>query len=308
MSVSVSLKTRNREYHLNLGAWHIGGFFVAVVLLAATFVSTQLNQLDPIRLKVAEKRIENESQVVQLDELRQATARQLQQLAGRVGLLQAHTQRLEALGSRLTDLHELDSTEFDFAAEPPVGGPINIDTADEVIEPGEQLGELLAKIDELSSQLNNRTRQLALLENLLLNHQISDESYVSGRPISDGWLSSYFGTRTDPFTRKPAHHKGIDFAGKEGGDVVATGAGIVTWSAHRGGYGELVEINHGAGLSTRYGHNQTLLVKVGDVVTKGQVIARMGSTGRSTGPHVHYEVLKHGRQIDPIKYVYRKAK
>lgn len=105
----------------------------------------------------------------------------------------------------------------------------------------------------------------------------------------------------------PAMHKGLDFAGEEGADVVATGAGVVTWADSRFGYGNLVEIDHGDGIVTRYGHNKTLLVKTGDIVAKGQVISKMGSTGRSTGPHVHYEVLKHGKQIDPLPYVYRKA-
>ena len=102
-------------------------------------------------------------------------------------------------------------------------------------------------------------------------------------------------------------HKGIDFAAKEGTNVVATASGVVTWAGKMFGYGELVEIDHGNGLRTRYGHNKSLLVTVGDVITKGENIAKMGSTGRSTGPHVHYEVLRGGQQIDPLKYVYRKA-
>lgn len=103
-------------------------------------------------------------------------------------------------------------------------------------------------------------------------------------------------------------HKGIDFAGKEGAEVIATASGVVSWADERYGYGQLIEINHGNGLKTRYGHNKTLLVKVGDVVSKGQAVALMGSTGRSTGPHVHYEILRNDRQINPIKYVYRKGK
>ena len=102
-------------------------------------------------------------------------------------------------------------------------------------------------------------------------------------------------------------HKGIDFAGEEGVDVVATAGGVVMWADKMFGYGELVEIDHGNGLRTRYGHNKALSVTVGDVVAKGDKIAVMGSTGRSTGPHVHYEVLRGGQQIDPQKYVYRKA-
>ncbi len=103
-------------------------------------------------------------------------------------------------------------------------------------------------------------------------------------------------------------HKGLDFAGKENAEIIATASGVVSWADKRYGYGQLIEIDHGDGFKTRYGHNKTLLVTLGDVVKKGQVIARMGSTGRSTGPHVHYEILRNNDQINPLKYVYRKAK
>lgn len=103
-------------------------------------------------------------------------------------------------------------------------------------------------------------------------------------------------------------HKGVDFAGKENTPIIATASGVVTWASKRYGYGQLIEINHGNGLITRYGHNKDLLVNVGDVVNKGQNIALMGSTGRSTGPHVHYEILRNNKQINPIKFVYRKGK
>ena len=154
--------------------------------------------------------------------------------------------------------------------------------------------------------IHNQT-QLSILETVVSNLHIDKERYISGRPIKKGWLSSPYGLRNDPFTGRRAMHKGIDFAGSEGAKVVATAAGVVTWAGNMFGYGNLVEIDHGNGLKTRYGHNESLTVNVGDVVTKGQKIANMGSTGRSTGPHVHYEVLRAGKQIDPQKYVYRKA-
>ena len=125
-----------------------------------------------------------------------------------------------------------------------------------------------------------------MLESLAFGHHIENNRYLSGRPISKGWLSSYYGMRKDPFSGRPAMHKGVDFAGKEDAEIIATGSGVVTWSGKRYGYGQLIEIDHGEGLKTRYGHNKNLLVAVGDVIDKGQVIARMGSTGRSTGPHV----------------------
>jgi len=160
----------------------------------------------------------------------------------------------------------------------------------------------------IEQQLFQQEKQLKILESLTLGHHISNTSYLSGRPIKRGWLSSYFGVRKDPFNGRPAMHKGIDFAGKEDADIIATASGVVSWASERYGYGNLIEINHGNGLKTRYGHNKEILVAVGDVVEKGQVIAHMGSTGRSTGPHVHYEILRKNRQINPLKFVYRKAK
>ena len=148
---------------------------------------------------------------------------------------------------------------------------------------------------------------MAVLESILMNTHIEEEIFISGRPIQKGWLSSYYGIRKDPFNGMPAMHKGVDFAGEEGAAVLATGSGVVTWSDSRFGYGNLIEIDHGDGVVTRYGHNKELLVKVGEIVNKGQQISLMGSTGRSTGPHVHYEVLKNGKQIDPLPYIYRKA-
>ena len=127
--------------------------------------------------------------------------------------------------------------------------------------------------------------------------------YPAGRPVQQGWLSSYYGWRTNPFGGNQQFHKGIDFAGKENSEIVAVGGGVVTYSGKRYGYGNLVEITHGNGYITRYGHNKKNLVREGETVKKGQAIALMGSTGRSTGPHVHFEVIKDGKKIDPAKFI-----
>lgn len=226
----------------------------------------------------------------------------------KIAELQSHVLRLNALGNRLADEANIPKNEFDFDMLPASGGPIqHSDTSNQIV--GEKsLAKMLINILELERQLDNEEKQLKLLESLTLGHHIENTRYLSGRPISKGWLSSYFGVRKDPFNGRPAMHKGIDFAGKEDAGIIATASGVVSWSAKRHGYGNLIEINHGDGYKTRYGHNKTLLVNVGEVVTKGQVIAKMGSTGRSTGPHVHYEILRNDKQINPIKYVYRKAK
>jgi murein DD-endopeptidase MepM/ murein hydrolase activator NlpD len=123
--------------------------------------------------------------------------------------------------------------------------------------------------------------------------------------VLEGYVSSYFGERQDPFTGHEAWHKGVDFAGQAGAEVVAVAAGIVTRSESSHGYGNLVEINHGNGYVTRYGHSQALLVKTGDIVTRGQPVATIGSTGRSTGPHVHFEVLRNGQHVNPLSFTGR---
>ena len=221
--------------------------------------------------------------------------------------LQSHILRLNALGDRLADDANISEKEFNFNELPSSGGPFIQEVGNENNEPLSVV-DLLAEITKLEQTLSYEEKQLKLLESLTLGHHIQNAGYLSGRPITKGWLSSYYGVRKDPFNGRPAMHKGVDFAGKEDAEIIATASGVVSWSGSRYGYGNLIEINHGGDIKTRYGHNKKILVDVGDVVKKGQVIARMGSTGRSTGPHVHYEILRNNTQINPIKYVYRKAK
>jgi len=152
-------------------------------------------------------------------------------------------------------------------------------------------------------QAEHRADQLAVLESLMASRRLSQDLKPEGRPITSGWLSSYFGNRADPFSGKQKLHAGVDFAGKEGSDVVAVASGVVTWSGKRYNYGTMVEINHGNGLVTRYAHNKDNLVTVGETVKKGQLIAAMGRSGRATGPHVHFEVLQDGRKVNPLKYL-----
>ena len=144
---------------------------------------------------------------------------------------------------------------------------------------------------------------MGVLENMILTRELNKQVYPEGRPVQDGWISSYFGRRADPFTGYSAVHKGLDFAGPEGTKVSTVAAGLVTFAGERSGFGQMVEINHGNGLATRYCHNEKVLVKQGDMVRKGQEVALMGSTGRSTGPHLHFEVLKNGAQVDPLRFI-----
>lgn len=235
-------------------------------------------------------------------EVRRQTDEQIRALTVRVAQLQARLIRLDALGEYLVKSSDLDRGEFNFSSVPAVGGP-----AEDRGQAQYQPPAFVTVIDDLAKKIEARERELDLLTRLLVNKDFDSDRYLSGRPIRKGWLSSGYGRRTDPFTGKPAWHKGVDFAGKENSDVISVAAGVVTWSGERYGYGNLVEINHGGEYATRYAHANQIMVNVGDVVEKGQVIAQMGSSGRSTGPHVHFEVLKNRKQVDPSRYIRRRS-
>jgi murein DD-endopeptidase MepM/ murein hydrolase activator NlpD len=237
-------------------------------------------------------------QQAQIEDVKSVLQEKVNALAMRVGQMNANVIRVNALGKRLTRMAKLDDGEFDFGNPPALGGAES--GADG--QPA-QIPNLTAMVADLETQLSSREQQLGVLENLILTRELNKQVYPEGRPVQDGWISSYFGRRADPFTGYSAVHKGLDFAGPEGTKVTAVAAGLVTFAGDRAGFGEMVEINHGNGLATRYCHNEKTLVRQGDMVRKGQEVALMGSTGRSTGPHLHFEVLKNGTQVDPLRFI-----
>jgi murein DD-endopeptidase MepM/ murein hydrolase activator NlpD len=227
--------------------------------------------------------------------------RRLESMTLLLAELQSRVTRLDAVGMNLTQSAGLEPGEFNFDMAPALGGPLMTSQEDarELIPALE--GELFA----LSTALDDREVQLDILSELIQGEQVKSDATPSGRPILSGWLSSRYGTRIDPFSGKKAWHEGVDFAGKAGSDIVAVASGVVSWSGERYGYGKMVEVAHGDGVITRYAHNQENLVKVGDMVRRGDVVALMGISGRSTGPHVHFEVHKNGRPVDPASYLRR---
>lgn len=233
-----------------------------------------------------------------IEAARQVAQENINALTKRLAELQSRVVRLDALGERLTEMASLDKGEFNFENSPALGGP---NDASVVI--GDVRADFLVSFDSLSRQLEDREQQLGVLESMLMTRNLQEELRPDGFPAEKGWLSSFFGIRTDPFTGRLAHHNGVDIAGKLGSGILAVAAGVVTWSGDRFGYGNLVEVNHGNGYVTRYAHNQKNMVRVGDTIKKGQVLALMGSSGRSTGPHVHFEVLRNGRVVNPVQYV-----
>jgi murein DD-endopeptidase MepM/ murein hydrolase activator NlpD len=237
------------------------------------------------------------NQKAQIEDVRRVLQEKVNALALRVGQMNAHVIRLDALGKRLTRMANLNDGEFDFGNPPALGGAEGADG-----QPA-QIPNLTAMVDDLQNQLSNREQQLSVLENLILTRELNKQVYPEGRPVQEGFISSYFGRRADPFTGYTAVHKGLDFAAPEGTTVSSVAAGLVTFAGERAGFGQMVEITHGNGLSTRYCHNEKLLVKQGDMVRKGQPVSLIGSTGHSTGPHLHFEVLKDGAQVDPLRFI-----
>jgi murein DD-endopeptidase MepM/ murein hydrolase activator NlpD len=222
----------------------------------------------------------------------------LDALALRLGRIQAQMLRMDTLGERLVQQAELDVAEFDFNMPPPVGGPHNAASLSAITVP-----DFLGMLEELTLSATDREAKLMALEQLIMSRNLHARSIPSGHAVEHGLLSSKYGKRIDPFTGKQEYHKGIDIASREGSRILAVADGIVTWSGVRTGYGNLVEITHGNGYVTRYGHNKQQLVKAGDTVSKGETIALMGSSGRSTGPHVHIEIIHNGTPVNPVKYL-----
>jgi murein DD-endopeptidase MepM/ murein hydrolase activator NlpD len=248
--------------------------------------------------KAAKVEAHLQQQHATLSEARRDAQRQLDAFGVHIAELQARLTRLDALGERLTELAKLDAREFDFSLNVGQGGPEElIDSAAFAPPP------FLQTLDELLERLDSREQQLEVLEDVLAERRLSEAGSVSGRPVRQGYLSSPFGRRTDPFNGTPRMHKGVDFAAREGTEVVAVAAGVVTWSGRKSGYGTTVEISHGDGYKTLYAHNRENLVQLGELVKRGQAIARVGSSGRSTGPHVHFEVIKNGRQVNPYSFI-----
>ena len=258
-------------------------------------IRTKLNQI--IGSMYKEELIQQQEE---LDSLKQHNQENINALTNSLAKLQAHIIRLDSLGQRLTEVAQLDEKAFNFDFEPSMGGSAD---GDNTLSANIEYSDFLRRMTQVTEDIDSRSKQLTLLENLLIAEHFRLATTPSGKPAEKGWISSYFGFRKDPFSGKRKMHKGVDVAGKSGSSVLATADGIVIRVEKQNGYGKLIEIDHGYKLSTLYGHNKTIAVKVGDIVKQGQVIATMGSTGRSTGPHVHYEVLRNGKPVNPQKYI-----
>ena len=231
----------------------------------------------------------------ELDKVRREAQHEVNALAARLSELQAQANRLNALGARLTRAGQLQDGEFEFDQPVGQGGSGRARDMPPV--------ELRRSIALLEHQFGDADTQLSVLEALLFNRQLDRSALPSRDPIANSYITSGFGGRADPFGGGRQFHKGIDFEADVGDPVLAVADGVVSYSGVRSGYGNVIEIDHGNGYVTRYAHNSALDRSVGDLVRSGQQIARAGSTGRSTGAHVHFEVWQDGAVVNPRKFL-----
>jgi len=307
MELILISENKNKSYRLSIGLF--GSLFIGLLFLIAAVATLHVggkiavNKAE-ITYSALNEQKDNEwkqefkKQQTSVDSAKRNAEKSLDAMAARLSTLQAHLLRLDALGSRLADIANISDVEFNLLEPPGMGGPSMI--ADQ-----NSLGviDFVEELQALSQRIEDRKEKFSAMESMLMNSNIQSQILPQGSPVTGGWTSSSFGWRTDPISGRKDFHEGIDLAGKSGSKVLSVAAGIVTWSGRHAGYGHMIEISHGNGYVTRYSHNKKNLVVVGDKVEKGQSIAVMGTSGRSTGPHVHFEVVYNGKHVNPRKFV-----
>lgn len=305
MNIILVAKSHSTPRCLDLGSTRgrvlagslIGSAFFLFAAIGYVFALFTVNPRDAAMRDLSALRAQIELQKDALGSLEKDSRRNIDALAMQLGQLRAQATRLNALGDRLTQVGKLDDGEFDFVSEPALGGPEEALALDGSPLP---LGN---DIESLRAEFGRQEAQLGVLEDLLFDRKIENALLPTGMPVAHGYIASRYGTRTDPITGRQAVHLGVDFDVPMGSDVLAVAEGVVIYSAVRNGYGNVVEIDHGNGYMTRYAHNSRNVAQVGTRVHVGEVIAKVGSSGRSTGPHCHFEVWLNGRPVNPMAYV-----
>jgi murein DD-endopeptidase MepM/ murein hydrolase activator NlpD len=293
---------RARTITLDWRHFAIGSFGILVVFLSFTFL------FNFVVLRYAAATQHPWLQAIVLADQRQEARRtqelvqgHLNAMAIRLGELQARMLQLDGLGERLASIAGLKPQELSSLRSretPGRGGAESTMPSRSLTVP--EFTELLEK---LSGQVDTRTDQLGVLEALLVQSSANRKFLPTLAPVADGWFSSNFGYRIDPFTGQHAFHEGIDFPADVGTPIIAAASGKVVTAEWHPQYGKMIEIDHGNGLLSRYAHTSQMLVKVGDLVVRGQQVGTVGSTGRSTGPHLHFEVRLNGVPQNPARFL-----
>ena len=292
---------RARTLTLDWRHWTLGGFGLLVLFLSFSLL------FNYVTLRYAASINHPLLQAILLDDQRQQARRaqevvqgHLNAMAVRLGELQAQLLQLDGLGERLAQMAGLkpkDLPPLEPGKAPGRGGPAPTLSRELSVD------EFSALLGQLSRQVEERSDQLGVLEALLVSSSVNKKFLPSLAPVEGGWLSSSYGWRIDPFTGQKSFHEGLDFPTETGTPIVAAASGKVIFADVHPQYGKMVEIDHGNGLLTRYAHCSMLLVKEGDLVVRGQRVAAVGSTGRATGPHLHFEVRLNGVPQNPARFL-----
>jgi murein DD-endopeptidase MepM/ murein hydrolase activator NlpD len=293
---------RARSLTLDWRHWTLGGFGVLLLFLSFTLL------FNYVTLRYAAAIKHPLLQAILLDDQRQEARRaeevvqgHLNAMALKLGELQAQLLQLDGLGDRLAQMAGMKPKDLPPPAEPGKapgrGGPAPTLSRDLSVD------EFASMLSDLSHGVEERSDQLTVLEALLVSSSANKKFLPTLAPVDGGWLSSSFGWRIDPFTGQKSFHEGLDFPAGSGTVIAAAASGKVIFADVHPQYGKLVEIDHGNGLVTRYAHCSRLFVKEGDLVVRGQKVAAVGSTGRATGPHLHFEVRLNGVPQNPARFL-----
>ena len=298
-----SSKNKSTSYKIN-GYLFIFLMIFLVIIATLTLSSTSfLYGYKKGYKELNEDRIEDISKYKrQIEYIKIENKEKMEFFSKKLITISAELENINSLGNKISKIAKLDKKEFDFKRPKYIGGlnKINIEF--------DYNSKFDKYLDSILLDISNKRENLNYIDKIINNLEMKEQFLPTGMPTKKGYISSEYGQRLNPITKKNHIHKGIDIAHKTETNITSIAAGKVTFSGKKYGYGNLVEISHLNGYVTRYAHNNRNLVKVGELVKKGQVIAKMGSTGHSTGPHVHLEVLKNNKHINPNKFIYYKEK
>lgn len=264
------------------------GFIMGTTVNFLNSDTTHVEQLQQV-VNDSRTELKNHRELIQKD---------IDSITLQIGKLMAQSTRINALGSRLTQVAGIESEEFDFSKEPGIGG-----SQSELIGENNTPKDVFKNLLLLEATIEEQSQKLDLISQIIEHQDLIKRSTPTNMPLENGWISSHYGKRIDPFTGKKSKHLALDFSGKYNAEIYAAAEGIVTWSGTRGNYGKMVEIDHGNGFVTRYAHAKSLSVKVGQHVNRGQKIAIMGKSGRATSEHLHFEVLNNGQKVNPMTFI-----
>ena len=280
--------------------------FTALLIIIATFTFSSTSYFYGYKKGFKElnaDRIEDISKYEkQIEYIKIENKEKMEFFSNKLITISSELENINSLGNKISKIAKLDKKEFDFKKPKYIGGTnkVNIEF--------DYDSKFNKYLDSILLDLSSKRENLNQIDKIINNLEMKEQFFPTGMPTKKGYISSEYGQRLNPITKKNNLHKGIDIANKTETDITSLAAGEVIFSGKKYGYGNLVEISHLNGYVTRYAHNNRNLVKVGELVKKGQVIAKMGSTGHSTGPHVHLEVLKNNKHINPNKFIYYKEK